>query len=199
MENETNLNPETKTDETLGAGNETNNDETETKTYTQDEVDKLLQREADKRVSEALKKADRKKEAAVKEAEKLAKMDADEKYKYELEQREKQLQEREQKLALLENSNEASKILASKGLSISLVDFVVAEDADTMMGNIKLLEQEFKKSVKDEVEKRLGSKTPKNNLPDGTLTKDTFAKLSIVEQQKLYDENPSLYKKLMDK
>lgn len=190
MENNENTNVETV--------NETGAAETETKTYTQDEVDKMLQVEADRRVTEALKKADRKKEAAVKEAEKLAKMDADEKYKYELEQREQQLAEREKKLALLENSNEASKVLASKGISVALVDFVVAEDADTMMENIKLLEQEFKKSVKDEVEKRLGSSTPKNNLPDGTLTKDNFSKLSIIEQQKVFNENPSLYKKLME-
>ena len=61
----------------------------ENKTYTQEEVNELLQREADRRVSEALKKQAKKNEEKVREAEKLAKMNEEEKYRYELEQREK--------------------------------------------------------------------------------------------------------------
>lgn len=170
----------------------------EGKTYTDDELAEIIQKEADKRVQQAMDKANRKKEAAVKEAEKLAKMNADEKYKYELEQREKVLEEKEHKLSLLENSNEASKILSDKGISVSLVDFVVAEDAETMKSNIDLLESEFKKSVKAEVEKRLAGTTPKNNLPpDKGLTKDSFNKMSLSEQSKIYNENPALYKQLV--
>nr|DAF20533.1 MAG TPA: capsid scaffolding protein [Caudoviricetes sp.] len=45
---------------------------TETKTYTQEEVNMLLQRESDRRVSEALKKAEKKNAEKVKEAQKLA-------------------------------------------------------------------------------------------------------------------------------
>ena len=41
---------------------------TETKTYTQEEVNMLLQRESDRRVSEALKKAEKKNAEKVKEA-----------------------------------------------------------------------------------------------------------------------------------
>ena len=69
----------------------------EPKTYTQEEVDKLLQSEADRRVSEALKKQAKKNEEKVREAEKLAKMSADEKYEYELEQREKAIQAKEKR------------------------------------------------------------------------------------------------------
>lgn len=172
--------------------------EEENKTYTLEEVQEMIQAESDKRVQQAMDKANRKKEAAIKEAEKLAKMNADEKYKYELEQRENAIAEKEHKLAVLENSNEAGKILADKGISINLVDFVVAEDAETMKANIDLLEAEFKKSVKAEVEKRLSGTTPKNNLPpDKGLTKETFNKMSISEQSKIYSENPTLYKQLI--
>lgn len=48
------------------------NNNTEPKTYTQEEVDALLQKEADRRVTEALKKAERKNQEKVKEAQKLA-------------------------------------------------------------------------------------------------------------------------------
>ena len=178
-------------------GAEDNN--TEPKTYTQEEVDALLQKEADRRVTEALKKAERKNQEKVKEAQKLAQMNEQEKYQYELEQREKAIIEKEKALALAENKNEAGKILAEKGLSLSLVDFVVAEDAETMNKNISLLDKAFKQSVKLEVEKRLSSNTPKKNLPlDQTITKEQAKKMGIMERQKLLNENPELYNTLFN-
>lgn len=170
---------------------------TEPKTYTQEELDALLQRETDRRVTEALKKANKKNEEKVKEAQRLAQMNEEEKFRYQLEQREKAIEEKEKALALAENKNEAGKILAEKGLSLALVDFVVAEDAETMNNNISLLDKAFKQSVKAEVEKRLGSSTPKKNLPpDQAITKDVFKKMSLREQAELSKNNPDLYKSL---
>ena len=173
-------------------------EQTETqKTYTQEEVDALLQKEADRRVTEALKKQERKNADKVREAEKLAQMNEQQKFEYQLEQREKAILEKEKALALAENKNEASKILAEKGLSLTLVDFVVAEDAETMNANISLLEKAFKQSVKNEVEKRLGSSSPKKNLPpDEALTKEAFSKMNLIQQQEIYKNNPELYKSL---
>ena len=168
---------------------------TETKTYTQEEVNMLLQRESDRRVSEALKKAEKKNAEKVKEAQKLAQMNENEKFQYELEQREKAIAEKEKALALAENKNIASKILADKGLSLDLVDFVIAEDAETMNSNIRLLDKAFKDRVRREVEKRLGSSAPKKNLPpDETITEEKAKKMSIIERQNLLTNNPDLYK-----
>lgn len=165
----------------------------EEKTYTQAEVDELLQKEGDRRVTEALKKQEKK----LKEAEKLAQMNEDDKRNFILEQREAAVAEKEHEFALLENKNEASKVLADKGLSLSLVDFVVAEDAETMKSNIDLLDKAFKQSVKDEVEKRLNSTAPKKNLPpDEAMTKEKFKKMSLYEKQALKNDNPELYKQL---
>lgn len=156
-----------------------------------------LQAEVDRRVNQAMEKAKRKTEAKVKEAEKLAKMNADERYKYELDQREAAIAEKEHQLAVAENKAAASAILADKGLSASLVDFVVAEDAQTMNDNINLLEKAFKESVKREVESRLATSTPKKNLPlDQTLTKESFRNMSLTEQAHLYESNPDLWKTL---
>lgn len=165
----------------------------ETKTYTQEEVDALLQSESDRRVSMALKKAEQKNAEKLREAEKLAKMNEADKYQYELEQREKAIAEKEKALALAENKNEASKVLADKGLSLQLVDFVVAEDAETMKANIDLLDKAFKASVKAEVEKRMASTTPKKNFIDtDAMTKEKFNSLSMLEQQRLIQDNPDL-------
>ena len=186
---------ENKNTQATGAENNT----TEPKTYTQEEVDVLLQKEGDRRVTEALKTAERKNQEKVKEAQKLAQMNEQEKYQYELEQREKAIVEKEKALALAENKNVASKILAEKGLSLSLVDFVVAEDAETMNNNISLLDKAFKQSVKDEVEKRLSSNTPKKNLPlDQTITKEQAMKMGILERQKLLNEKQELYNTLFN-
>ena len=172
---------------------------TETKTYTQEEVDKMLQSEVDRRITSALKKQAKSNEAKIKEAQKLAQMNESEKYQYELEQREKAIEEKEKALALAENKNIASQILADKGLSLSLVDFVIAEDAETMNANIRLLDKAFKDSVKREVEKRLGSSAPKKNLPvEETITKEKAMKMGIRERQNLLNNNPELYAQLFN-
>ena len=183
---EENLNNENEANENVDA-----NAEDAPKTYSAEE----LQAEVDRRVTQAMKKAERKAEAKAKEAERLASMNEQQKYEYELTQREQAIQEKERELALAENKAAAASILADKGISTKLTDFVVAEDADTMNDNINLLEQEFKISVKREVEKRLATATPKKNLPtdEKTLTKESFEKLPLTKQAELYRTNPDLY------
>ena len=128
----------------------------------------------------------------MKEAEKLAAMSAEQKAQYQLEQK-----EREERLAVAENTAEALKVLADKGIRPGLVKFVVAADAQTMMDNINELEKEFKASVKAEVEKRLAGSTPRRNLPpDQAVDKAAFGKMTLAEQQELYINNPELYKRL---
>lgn len=178
------------------------NDETasqsEVKTYTQEDFEKALQSEVDKRITQAQKTWERKSEAKVKEAQKLAQMNEQQRYEYELDSREKAIAEKEAQLALAENKAEAASILADKGISAKLVDFVVAEDAETMMRNISLLDSEFKASVKAEVEKRLASKTPKVNLPTDTqITKESFRKMTLTQQAELFNNNPELYNSLI--
>lgn len=170
------------------------------KTFTEEEVAQLLQRETDKRVSQAMKKAERKTTERIKEAEKLAKMNEEQRFQYELEQREKAIAEKERELSLAENKATASAILADRGISTKLIDMVVAEDADKMMDCINVLETAFKESVKAEVEKRLASSTPKKNLPlNQTITKDSFRKMPLSQQAQLAHENPELYKQLTNR
>lgn len=146
---------------------------------TMEELQALLQREGDKRVTEAMKKADKKKADAIKEAERLAAMSAEEKYKYELDKREAAIAEKERSLALAENKVVASQILQEKGLPIALVDLVVAESAETMNERIKGLESAFSSAVKIEVENRLKAATPKAGTQD--IKPRNYAKMSLAE------------------
>ena len=166
---------------------------TEPRTYSEQE----MQAEVDRRVTQAMQKAQRKAEARVKEAEKLAQMSEQQKYEYQLEQREKAIQEKEHQLAIAENTATAAGILADRGLSAKLTQFVVAEDAETMNDNINLLEREFKASVKAEVERRLATSTPKKNLqPDQPITREQFNQMTLTQQGQLFYNNPELYAQL---
>ena len=164
----------------------------EEKTYTEKELQSFV----DRRVTEALKTARTKFESEKKEAERLASMSAEERFQEELSKREKALEERERQVALLENRNAASKILADKGISISLVDLVIADSAEDMKARIDTLEKEFNASVQKEIERRLAGSTPAKVTTKEGMTKEEFNKLSLAKQQQLFKSNPDLYKAL---
>lgn len=166
-------------------------EQTEVKTYTQEEVDALLQAEGDRRVTQALKK----KEKEMSEAAKLSAMDESEKAKYQLEQKEKDLQERERILALNENKYVAVKILADANMPVQLADFVVAPDAETTKANIKAVTKIIQDAVAEAVKKQIGY-TPGASGSAKALTKDDVMKMSLREQQELFQTRPELYKQI---
>lgn len=169
----------------------------ETKTYTLDEVNAMIEEGKKQAREEAKKSASKEFQKKMDESKKLSRMSEQERYEYELSQREQAILEKEKELALMENKNEASKILSEKGISLNLVDFVVKDTAEDTLAAINLLEKEFKKSVKSEVEKRLAGNTPKKGLPvNKAITKEDFMKMSFTELMELKNENPELYAEL---
>lgn len=166
-------------------------------TYTREEVEALLQAEADRRVAQALKKNERKTEKRIKEAERLAAMNEEERYSYEIEQREKAIAEKEAALRIQENKVEALKIMGEKGVPASLVDFIVREDADDTLANINLFDKEIKKAVAEEVKKRLGGSAPGTGAGGAMdVTPEAYKKMSIADRAALYQTNKELYEKL---
>ena len=189
---------EEKLSENIEETNENSQGENEPKGrfYTDEEIEMIKQKVGDQRVSQAMKSLEKKQ----RESNKLKNMTEEERYSYELEQKERDLEERENKLILAENRTACMDILAKKGLDMSLVDFVVAPTADEMDEKIKVLEKAFKASVKKEVEKRLVSSTPKMNLPDkDNMTKADLSKMSVRELQLFKNAQPQLYSELMGK
>ena len=174
------------------AGTEQNEDTSTPKTYTQEELDSILQKETDRRVSQALATQERKNIAKMREAEKLSRMSESEQAEYRLRAKEEELEKREREICLLENKAEASKILADKGLPIGFLDFVVSETADEMNERIQKIEKTWKTALKQEVEKRLGnsSKSPSASTP---LTKEAFDKMSLKQKNELYKTDKELY------
>lgn len=169
------------------------------KTYTEEEVQALLQAEGDRRVSSALKKQKKEFEAQTAEAEKLRAMDENQRKDYEYDKRLKELEEKERQFAVAQNKLEATKVLSNRGLPIEFVDYIVAEDAETMMENITTFEKAFKSAVADAVAQKIASPTPKGSSVKQTgLTKEEFNKMTVAQQAELFRTNPELYKAMVN-
>lgn len=167
------------------------------KTYTESEVQALLQREGDRRVTNALKKQQREFETKQAEAEKLRAMDENQRKEYEYTQRLQELEQKEREFTVAQNKLEATKVLANRELPIEFVDYIVAEDADTMMDNINVFERTFKAAVADAVAKKIASPAPKGGSVKQTgMTKEEFRKLSVAQQSELFRTNPELYRQM---
>lgn len=194
MENNTNT-----TENTSAIVNaETGAEQTETvKTYTQEEVAQMLQQETDRRVTAALKKQADKFNKEKSEAEKLAAMNEEQKKQYEFDKKVAELEQKEKEFNIMQNKVSASKVMQEKGLPLAFVDYIVAEDADTMMSNITAFETQWKAAISDAVSARLASKSPNTgNVTQTGLSSEDFKKLSVAQQAELYRTNPELYKQL---
>ena len=176
-------------------GVETKNQETETKTYTQEEVLALIQSEADKRVSQALKTQQKKYEKQLS----LSKLDGDEREKAEKDNRIAELEEKLAEFQIERNKSELKSVLSSRGLSAEFADIInISDDIEASQANIDKLDKLFKAAVKAEVEKRLAGSAPNGGGSSfsGEVTKEQFKKMQLSEQAALYKTNPELYKKL---
>ena len=174
---------------------ELENEGQQEKTYTEDEVRELLQRETDRRVSSALKKQEKDYQKKMS----LAQLDERERANAEKDMR---IQELTEKLAAFEiekNRSELKSILASRGLSAQFADLIqITDDMDESQQRIDTLDKLFKAAVADEVKKRLATSSPVVGTGDGnTITKEKFHSLSLSERNRLFNTNPELYNKLI--
>lgn len=174
-----------------GAGSQ----QEETKTYTQEEVLALLQSETDKRVSQALKKQEKKYQKQLS----LAQLDGDERAKAEKDNRIAELEEIVAQMNIEKNKSELKSVLSSRGLSAEFADLInITDDIKESQEKIDALDKLFKAAVKAEVEKRLAANggAPRSSSSSGEITKEVFTKMSLSQQAQVYKENPELYKRL---
>lgn len=126
------------------------------KTYDQAYIDKLL---ADQKAAQ---------DAAVKEALKVAGMDAEGKAAYEKEKAEKDLADREAGIALRELKADAREVLAGNGIPEEFLDVLVGKDLKETKANAEAFRKQFDAAVQAQVEKRLSGKTPSGSNGGGT-------------------------------
>jgi hypothetical protein len=149
---------------------------------TVEELQKLLQSEADKRVSGALKTAQEKWELDYKaklelekaEAAKLAKMSEADKAQALLDKSKLELETREKSLAQKELKLETINILNDKKLPITFADILLGEDADKTKANVDTFDKAFREAVEAAVNERLKGNPPKGGT--GGNAGDNFGK-----------------------
>lgn len=130
----------------------------EVKTFTRDEVNKIVNAETNK----ALEKYKEQVEAEKTEAEKLAKMKSDEKLQYQLEKEKTEKDDALAELNAYKLKEEAIKIASEKGLEVSLLNLINFKTvtAEKLNENIDNLSTVFNKAVEKTVNERLKEDTP---------------------------------------
>lgn len=149
-----------------GAGGGSNTGGTDNQTPSFDDVlsQNNYKAEFDKRLKQALQTAqtewETQQQEKITEAEKLKKMNADEKAKYEQDKRSKELDKREKDITTRELKAQAYETLAEKNLPKELIDALNFSDAETCNASIEAVEKAFQNAVKKAVDDRLRSKPP---------------------------------------
>lgn len=163
------------------------------KTYTQEEVNALLQAEADRRVTAALAKQQKKFDQQLS----LSKLDGNEREKAEKDSLIAELQEQLAEYRREAAKSEIKSVLSTRGLSAEFADCLnITDDNEATQAVIDKFDKLFKQAVSQAVEKRLGGKTPKTAVNTSEMTAEDFSKLSYQEMMSLKANDPELFRKL---
>lgn len=168
----------------------------EAKTFSEEDVLKLIESETNKRVSQALATQQKKYEKQLS----LSKLDGDEREKAEKDNRIAELEEQLAQFQVERNRSELKSVLSSRGLSAEFADIInISDDIEASQANIDKLDKLFKSAVKAEVEKRLAGTAPRgNSTSTNEITKETAKKMSLAELNELMEKNPELYNKFFN-
>ena len=175
------------------SGSEEKQSEQQAKTFTQDEVNKIVSQRLERQKEQLKAKED--------EAKKLSRMNAEQKANYELEKANKRAEEAAAKLARYEMRDSAKQMLADGGFSNadnSLLDLVVTDTAESTQENVNVLLTAIEAIREDERNKLLAGKTPtlggKEIKP---VSAQELVKMSTAERVKFQRENPAEYARIL--
>nr|DAG05256.1 MAG TPA: capsid scaffolding protein [Siphoviridae sp. ctbxa26] len=176
------------TADTTTTTDNTATDDPKEKTYTQAEVTELIEKRL-------IREREKQKKAAS-EAEKLAKMSAQEQAEYQRDEYQKELEELKAKLARADIKETARAMLAADDISISddLISAIITDNAETTQQAIKGFAAAFKEAVKTEVANRLKGNEPKASTQSNITKAEILAVKDPIERQKLIREHISLFR-----
>lgn len=173
-----------------GEGNDGNDGQQGGKTFTQEEVDQILK--------DRLAREKKNKEDAVKEAEKLAKMNKDQKAEYEREQMQKELDAYKAKEARNEMKKHASDVFKNNEITPNdeLLEIVTADTADQTQANVQAFKDVLNNMVKEQVQAKLYQGTPKNySNGSGGVTRESIEQIKDDSaRQQAIAQNMHLFK-----
>lgn len=157
------------------------------KTFTQDEVNKIVQ--------DRLAKEKAKNEKAQEEAKKLAKMNAEQKNQYMVEQLQKELEEYKNKEAKNDMIKEANSMLKDNDITLpdEVVAMLIGDNAEDTKVCVDNFSKAFKTAVERAVNEKLKGKTPKQKSVAGLTREDILSVKDRQERQRLIEENEELF------
>ena len=171
-------------------------EKTTEKTFTQSQLDEIIQKEKAK----AKRSAEKEYQAKMDEAEKLRKMNEVQKAEYEQEKQRAYIAELEAKINRSGLEREASKMLSEGGIVVDdkILSIVVKDTAESTQEAV----ESFVALVNDLADRKVGEKlkgkTPKKmeDTSAGEITKEQFNKMGYRSRNELLQNNPELYHKL---
>lgn len=182
----------------------------ETKTFTEEEVQKMIQAETDRKTTKALQTAKEKWEAEYQEkleterseAEKLASMSAEERAMAEFKAEKEAWEEQRAQFEKERMQLEATKMLSAEGLPVSFVEYVTGDTAEEVTENIETFKTEWKKALEDAVADKLKGRVPSGSALQSkdivNMTKEEFGKLPYKERSRMLSVDPDIVSKLKD-
>lgn len=179
------------------------------KTFSQAEVDEMvksrLAREKDKMKSSLRAEIEEDVRNKIKneqsEANKLKKMNEDQRRKYDMDKKDQEIAELKAKLNRSDMEHVATDLLSKKGISADseILNFVVAEDAETTQANIDRFVDLINKKAQANRREDFDVPEPKsgNNNATSPITKEEFQGMDYHEKLKLKEKQPSVYKQMV--
>lgn len=170
--------------------------ETTEKTFTQAELDEIVKKEKAK----AKRSAEKEYQAKIDEAERLRKMNADEKAEYEAKKKDTYIAELEAKINRSGLEKEASKMLSEAGIVAGdeVLAFVVKDSAESTQEAVNGFTELVNQLADNKVKEMLKGKTPRKveQSTAGAITKEQFDRMGYKDRNELLQSNPELYAQL---
>ena len=166
------------------------------KTFTQSQLDEIIQKEKAK----AKRSAEKEYQAKMDEAEKLRQMNETQKAEYEQEKQKAYIAELEAKINRSGLEREASKMLSEGGIVVDdkILGLVVQDTAEATQEAVESFVVLVNNLADKKVGDKLKGKTPKKmeDVSGGEITKEQFNRMGYQSRNELLQNNPELYHKL---
>lgn len=179
----------------------TQEDAKEVKTFTQEELNKIvaerIAKERKKLDAERLKQQEMQEKLIEEESEKLAKMTEAEKVKAKAEKERRKFEEKvaryEAEMKAFEQEkikNQTMKLLGEKGLPVELCQFIQSNAADEIMENVEVFEKCWSEAIEKSVNARLrtSGELKTSTTAKATYTVDQLKNMSAEEINKNWDK-----------
>lgn len=175
------------------------------KVYTEEEFNRKLTAEVDRRVESGIQKGlETHKEKWQRELEDRAKLTAEELAQKQIDEKAKELTSREKEIAKRANRIDARDMLSEanvpKAYYDKFLDVLISEDTETTTSNVNNFIEMFN-STKQDIETRLKSElsnVPKPNQGDPKpVSKKDFDSMSYAKKMEFKRDNPEMYKEFI--